>query len=80
MDAKVFNWDTEFETSKMLMIHTFSDRVKVVTDLKNCTIAKFKDGNMIQRTDCRTMTLSQYERYLVEVAESAETLKVFSND
>jgi len=73
-----FNWDTEFNTSEHLMIHTFTDRVKVVTNLKNLTICYMKDGEVIDRIDCSEMTLTDYERYLGGIARCAETLKKFS--
>lgn len=75
----VFNWKTEFNTSELLMIHTFSERVKVVTDLKNQTISYLKDGDLIDKFDCAEITLEEYENYLIEIAKCAETIKSFDS-
>lgn len=35
MSKNIFSWETTFNTADNLMIHTFSDRVKVVSNIKN---------------------------------------------
>lgn len=76
----VFNWDTEFNTAEFLMIHTFSQRVKVVTNLKENTISYLKDGELIDRFDCSETTLTEYEKYLMGIAKCAIMLKEFIHD
>lgn len=78
MNNKGYNWETEFITADNLMIHTFSERVKVVTNIKNGTIKVFKDDQVIiERSD---MQMSEYEKFLLRIAEDTETLKQFPHD
>ncbi len=78
MNNKGYNWETEFVTADNLMIHTFSERVKVVTHIKNGTIKVFKDDKVIiERND---MQISEYEKFLLRIAEDAEIIKQFPHD
>lgn len=75
MEATNFNWETEFNTSENLMIHTFSDRVKVMANLNTGEVKTFRDGEEIdRRTD---MPISDYERFLITIAKDADKLKDF---
>jgi hypothetical protein len=78
MTSNGYNWETEFITADDLMIHTFSERVKVVTHIKNGTIKVFKDDQVIIKRD--DMQLSEYEKFLLRIAEDTETLKQFPHD
>lgn len=73
-----YNWETEFVTKDNQMIHTFSDRVKVVTSLKEGTVKVLKDGNVIRSLE--GMYISDYEKLLLEVAKDTKTLSSFSHD
>lgn len=78
MNNNGYNWETEFITADDLMIHTFSERVKVVTHIKNGTIKVFKDDQVIIERD--DILLSEYEKFLLRIAKDAETLKQFPHD
>lgn len=69
---KKYNWDTEFDTANDLMIHTFNDRVKVVTNIKTGVVKLMRDGNEVDRRD--DMPISEYEQFLIRTAESAGNL------
>jgi hypothetical protein len=75
MEATKFNWDTEFNTAYNLMIHTFSDRVKVVANLNTGETRTFRDGEEIDRRT--NMPISDYERFLITIAKDADKLKGF---
>lgn len=75
MKAVKYNWTTEFITSQNLMVHTFSDRVQVVTNIHTGEIRIFRDNEVIdRRTD---MPISEYERFLLKIAKDADKLKDF---
>lgn len=75
MEATNYNWNTEFDTANNLMIHTFSDRVKVVANLNTGETKTFRDGEVIdRRTD---MPISDYERFLITIAKDTDKLKGF---
>lgn len=78
MNSKAYSWETKFVTADDLMIHTFSERVKVVANIKSGAIKVFKDDQVIiERSDIQ---ISEYEKFLLRIAEDAETLKQFPND
>ena len=70
-----YSWETEFRTAENLMIHTFSDRVKVVSNIKTGEIRTMRDGEVINRLE--DMLISDYEKMLITVAEDANKLKLF---
>jgi len=70
-----FTWETEFITAANLMRHKFSDRVSVYTDLGDGLIRICKDGAAVNTIDGSEMTITEYEKLLVQTAEEAETLK-----
>lgn len=75
MEVAKYNWNTEFDTANNLMIHTFSDRVKVVANLNTGETKTFRDSEVIdRRTD---MPISNYERFLITIAKDADKLKGF---
>jgi len=75
MEYKKLTWNTDFITSDDLMIHTFSDRVIVSSNIKTGETRTLKDGEVICiRNDLR---ISKYEEFLITVAEDAATLKNF---
>ena len=75
MDTVKYNWETEFITADNLMIHTFSDRVKVVTNIHTGEIKTLRDGKVIDRRN--DMPISEYERFLLKIAKDADKLKDF---
>ena len=75
MSSKYY-WETEFDTAKDLMIHTFSDRIKVVTNLKTGEVKTLRDGEVIDRL--QDMPISDYEKFLLRIAADADKLKEFS--
>jgi hypothetical protein len=77
MEATNYNWSTEFITAENLMIHTFSDRVKVVTNIKTGEVKTFRDDEEIDRRN--DMPISEYERFLLMIAKDATKLQGFTN-
>lgn len=75
METAKYNWDTEFDTANNLMIHTFSDRIKVVTNLTTGEIKTFRDGEVIDRRN--DMSISDYEKFLIAIAKDANKLNGF---
>ncbi len=71
-----YYWETEFDTAKDLMKHTFSDRIKVVTNIKTGEVATLRDGIVIDRL--QDMPISEYEKFILRVAADADKLKEFS--
>lgn len=72
------SWNTEFITAENLMIHTFSDRVHVVTNIKTGEIKTLRDGKAIDRRN--DMPISEYEKFLLKIAEDSDKLKGFRNE
>lgn len=52
------------------MIHTFNDRVSVVTNIKTGIVKLMRDGNEVDSD----MPISEYEKFLIRTAESADNL------
>lgn len=76
MSSKYY-WETEFDTAKDLMIHTFSDRIKVVTSIKTSEVMIMRDDEIIDRLP--NMPISDYEKFLLRIAVDADKLKEFKN-
>ncbi len=76
MDRTKLNWNTEFVTAENLMIHTFSDRVKVVTNIQTGEVKTMRDDEVIDRRN--DMPISDYERFLIGVAGDAAKLQEFA--
>ncbi|KAA3691556.1 hypothetical protein [Bacteroides salyersiae] len=58
------------------MIHTFSDRVKVVSNIKTGLVRVLKDGEVINSVNNPAIT--EYEKFLKQIAEDANKLSEFS--
>lgn len=72
-------WDTEYDEANKMLTHTFSDRVKVITNLKECMTIVYKDGNRIRTIDA-DISIKSYTNFLLSVADDAEKLKQFDNE
>lgn len=77
MDKK-YKWETTFNTTENLMIHTFTDRVKVVSDIKTGTVKVLKDGEVINTAE--NPAIVEYEKFLLKVAEDADKLASFKSE
>lgn len=78
MNNENFTWETTFNTAKNLMVHTFSERVKVVSNIKTGLVKVLKDGEVINSVNNPAIT--EYERFLKQVAEDANKLKEFATE
>ena len=76
MSKVIFSWETTFNTAENLMIHTFSDRVKVVSNIKTGLVRVLKDGEVINSVNNPAITES--EMFLKQIAEDANKLSEFS--
>ncbi len=74
MDVSEYKWETRFETAQDLMIHTFTPRVTVVTNIKTGLIKVVKDGITIDRIDGSGMPMEQYEQFLLRTQTEANQL------
>ena len=77
-ELKNYSWTTEFKTSDNLMIHTFTDRVKVVSNIKTGTVKVLKDGEVVSVTE--NPAISEYEKFLLKVADDANKLAGFKTE
>lgn len=75
MEGKWHIWDTAFNTSENLMIHVFSDRVKVASNIKTGAVRVLKDGEVINIIE--DPTIDDYEKLLISVFEDARQLEKF---
>lgn len=78
MNNENFSWETTFNTAENLMVHTFSERVKVVSNIKTGLVKVLKDGEVINSVNNPAIT--EYERFLKQVAEDANKLKEFDTE
>lgn len=78
MNNENFTWETTFNTAENLMVHTFSERVKVVSNIKTGLVKVLKDGEVINSVNNPAIT--EYERFLKQVAEDANKLKEFATE
>lgn len=76
MSKENLSWETIFNTADNLMIHTFSDRVKVVSHIKTGLVKVLKDGDVINSVNNHAIT--EYEKFLKQVAEDANKLNEFA--
>lgn len=76
MSKVIFSWETTFNTAENLMIHTFSDRVKIVSNIKTGLVRVLKDGEVINSVNNPAIT--EYEKFLKQIAEDANKLSEFS--
>nr|DAM94532.1 MAG TPA: hypothetical protein [Caudoviricetes sp.] len=78
MSKENLSWETTFNTAENLMIHTFSDRIKVVSNIETGLSKILRDGNVINSVNNPAIT--EYEKFLKQVAEDANKLKEFSTE
>lgn len=78
MNNENLSWETTFNTAENLMVHTFSERVKVVSNIKTGLAKVLKDGEVINSVNNPAIT--EYERFLKQVAEDANKLKEFATE
>lgn len=78
MQETVISWKTDFDTAQNLMIHTFTDRVKVVSNIKTGTVKVLKDGEVVNTIE--NFKLLKYQTLLVEIAKDALQLESFKTD
>lgn len=78
MNNENLSWETTFKTAENLMVHTFSERVKVVSNIKTGLVKVLKDGEVINSVNNTAIT--EYERFLKQVAEDANKLKEFATE
>ena len=78
MEKQNYSWTTEFKTAEDLMIHTFSDRVKVVSNIKTGVVKVFRDDVVISTDE--NPSIAQYEAFLSKIAIDAEKLERFSTE
>lgn len=72
MTHENFTWETTFDPSKDLMIHTMTDRVSVVSNLRTGVVKVLKDGNVIDTFE--NALISEYEKFMSGIAKSARDL------
>ena len=68
-----YGWDTQFETAENLMIHTFTDRVQVVANIKNGEVLVKIDGHTVNTY--YGLPLTEYEALLLGVEQYAAKLQ-----
>ena len=68
-----YNWDTQFDTAKNLMTHTFSNRVQAVANIKNDEVLVKVDGNTVNAY--YSMPVKEYEALLLGVEQYAYKLE-----
>lgn len=78
MDKQNYSWETTFDTANDLMIHTFTDRVKVIASLKTGVAKVLRDGDIINTIE--NPAISDYERMLSKVAIDAHALEAFNSE
>lgn len=69
-----YSWTTVFDTANDLMIHTFSDRIKVIANL-NGDVKVFRDDEIVNEVN--NPSIPAYEEFLLQVARNAEELGQF---
>lgn len=67
-----YPWDTTFATAQNLMIHTFTKRVSVVTNINTGSVKVLKDDIVIDRHE--DVSIKDYIRLLLNVSKSALVL------
>lgn len=76
MNKENYSWYTDFNTSENLMIHTFSERVQAVSNIKTGLVKVVKDGVVIREVE--NSSISDYEKLLLGIAEDSEKLNSFN--
>lgn len=73
---KKYSWATVFDTANDLMIHTFSDRMKVITNIKSGEVKVFRDDEIVNEVN-NLHVPTAYEEFLLQIAKTAEELEQF---
>lgn len=69
---KTHQWQTTFDTAAKTLTHTFTDRVKAVTNFH--TIRVYKDGKVIHTQACGNLSPDQYCRILLQIELCTQNL------
>lgn len=72
-NKQCYGWGTYFETAENLMIHTFTDRVQVVANIKNGEVLVKVDGHTVNTY--YGLPLGEYEALLLGVEQYATKLQ-----
>lgn len=62
------SWETEHDTVKGLMTHTFTDHLKVVSNLRTGEIKIIADGAVVRTVDGSKMSVKEYTEFIAEIA------------
>lgn len=73
---KRYSWATVFDTANDLMIHTFSDRMKVITNIKSGEVKVFRDDEIVNEVN-NLHVPTAYEEFLLQIAKNAEEIGQF---
>ena len=72
----IYDWKTAFDTANESMTHEFPNGMKVVLNFKLNFVSTLKDGKVVAKIDFseESMTLADYERILIHVAEADQKI------
>lgn len=76
-ETKAISWKTDLYENNKLMVHTFSERVKVATDFRFGRSKKLLDGTAVDVVvfeEC-CMTIREYVDFLLGAAKCAAQLE-----
>ena len=81
MSRRVFNLETVHDTAQRTMTQTI-DPFTVLVDWKNMTVKVLKEDKVVELIcfDEINFSLSDYEKLLIKIEESANRLRAFKND
>lgn len=72
MKNRIYSWETRFMTDDNLIVHTFSDRVKVITDTQKGITRVIKDDKVIiTRQD---IDIATYEKFLADISKDVNQI------
>lgn len=74
----LINVTVEYDTVKMTARHDFGANIFAHTDIKTGSVIIYRDGQRIRKLE--DISVSEYERVLLETAQEAEILKRFRNE
>lgn len=67
----------EYDTVNMTARHSFGENVYAFTDIKSGKVSITRDGHLVRQLS--NLTVSEYERALLNTAKEVELLKKFKN-
>lgn len=70
---QIYGWETQFDTANKLMLHTFSERVQVKSNLQSGEVQVIVDGNIVKT--CNKMPVKEYEAFLLGIEDYAANLQ-----